>query len=110
MSEDITIKDGRVLDARTGEQYAEFDGTLTISCDHPEHLVEYGDDDERGVCPICGATCDWTWELDVVNEGHDEDGEYYCQTGQVRVPTEWHEPKKPGGVIGEYIHIKKGVL
>lgn len=64
------------------------DGILW-ECDHED--IEFGEDDERGECKVCGATCDWHWETDVVNEGHDDDGNYTCQTAKVRVPDEWHE-------------------
>ena len=65
------------------------------------HNIEYGDDDERGYCVICGKECDWHYENEVVNEGEDSDGNYYCQTADVRVPHEWHEGD--GGIIKQYI-------
>lgn len=71
-----------------------------VECDHA--VVDYGDDDERGECLVCGATCDWHYEKDVVNEGHDEDGNYYCQEGEERVPHEWH--RGSGGIIKQYIN------
>lgn len=74
-----------------------------VECDHPYQCIEWGDDDERGVCLLCGATCDWHYENQVVSEGHDEDGRYTCQTADVRVPHDWYMPRKASGMIGEYI-------
>lgn len=62
---------------------------VEVECDHPYECIEWGDDDERGVCPLCGATCDWHYE--------EEDGH------EVREPHNWHAPGKPSGLIGEYI-------
>lgn len=78
----------------------EYTPDYEVECDHA--IVEYGDDDERGECIVCGATCDWHYEKEVVNEGHDEDGNYYCQTGEERVPHEWH--RGDGGIIRKYIN------
>lgn len=69
-----------------------------VECDHE---IEWGGDDERGYCVICGKECDWHWENQVVNEGKDEDGNYYCQTAGVRTIDEWHEGD--GGIIKQYI-------
>ena len=57
----------------------------------------------QGECAICGATCDWHYEKEVVNEGHDEDGNYTCQVEKERVPHEWYFPKKIGGIVGKYL-------
>lgn len=65
------------------------------------HKIEWGDEGERGYCVICGKECDWHYENEVVSEGKDEDGNYYCQTDRVRVPHEWHEGD--GGIIRQYI-------
>lgn len=80
---------------------------VQIECNHPDELIEFGDDDERGVCPICGATCDWGWVNDVVDEGH-EDGMYYAYTGNTRVISQWHTPEKIGGIVGRYLkHLQE---
>ena len=60
-----------------------------MACEHTD--IEWGDDDERGVCQECKATCDWHWEEGVVDEGHDESGAYYAHIGRMRVIDEWHE-------------------
>ena len=31
-------------------------------CEHEN--IEFGDDDERGLCTDCGLTCTWHWESD----------------------------------------------
>lgn len=49
---------------------------IEYKCHHTN--VEYGDDDEMGVCPVCGSVCYWRWEDD--GEGHKE-----------RVPYEWEK-------------------
>lgn len=69
------------------------------------HQIEWGDDDERGYCVICGKECDWHYENQVVNEGKDEDGNYTCQTADVRVVDEWH--RGDGGIIKQYIEQTK---
>ena len=76
----------------------EYNYDYEVECDHK---IEWGDDDERGYCVVCGKECDWHYENEVVNEGHDEDGRYTCQTVNVRVPHEWHEGD--GGIIKQYI-------
>lgn len=65
------------------------------------HQVEWGDDDEMGYCVVCGQACRWHWEKDVVDEGHDEDGNYTCKTGEVRVIDQWEGGD--GGVIKQYV-------
>ncbi len=72
-------------------------------CTHPEECVKYGDDDERSECLLCGATCDWHYEDEVVSESHNEDGGYTCKTAGVPHPHEWHSQRKVGGMIKEYI-------
>lgn len=34
-------------------------GQDLYECEHED--IEWGDDDERGVCLNCGAECDWHW-------------------------------------------------
>lgn len=75
-----------------------YDYDYEVECDHE---IEWGDDDERGYCVICGKECDWHYENEVVNEGKDEDGNYYCQTARTRTIDEWHEGD--GGIIKQYI-------
>lgn len=64
-------------------------------CNHP--VVEYDDDEPVGECMLCGAKCDCHYEAD---EGNVED---YAWSGRELVPTEWTIPKKPGGIIGDYL-------
>lgn len=58
---------------------------VQIDCEHD--FVEYEDDETQGECAICGAVCDWHYEDD--GDGH-----------EVRVPHDWHMPKKIGGIVG----------
>ena len=55
-----------------------------LDCEHVN--ITYWDDDERGVCDECGATCDWHWENEVVDNYPD-----YIKEVKVRVPHEWHK-------------------
>lgn len=82
----------------------EYDYDYEVECDHA--IIDYGDDDEQGRCVVCGRTCDWHYEKEIVNEGHDEDGNYYCRETEVRVPHEWHEGD--GGIIKQYIKENYG--
>lgn len=74
-----------------------YDYDYEVECGHQ---IEWGDDDERGYCVICGKECDWHYETQVVDEGKNEYG-YYCKTGEERVIDEWHEGD--GGIIKRYI-------
>lgn len=103
-----------IIDADTGEHYATIWGThpvndINIECEHPTELVEYEDDETQGECPICGAYCDWHFEEEVVNEGHDEDGNYTCQVVKVRVPHEWHN-QGVSGIIKDCLNYFKNIL
>lgn len=73
-------------------------------CNHPAEDVEFGGDDERGECKLCGATCDWGWVKDVVSEGYDDEDKYFATVGEARVISEWHNPKQISGVLWEYVH------
>lgn len=100
-----------VRDSETDERYAtvwgsgeivavddeRYEPDIEIDCDHP--FIEWGDDDERGVCEICGATCDWHWVKDVSDMGE------YTRVVDDREITEWHCAY--GGAIKEYM---EGVL
>ena len=59
-------------------------------CEHEE--VIYGDDDERGTCKQCGATCDWHWGDD---SGSVED---YHWEGKERVPDRWYTNEDAGTI------------
>lgn len=81
---DFEIRDSR------GELYATVWGSsprddVQIDCEHD--IVEYEDDETQGECAICGAVCDWHYE-------DDGDG------NSVRVPHDWHMPKKIYGIVG----------
>lgn len=76
---------------------------VAIECDHPEECVEWGDDDEQGICKLCGATCTWHWEKDVFDNGYDSNGYYDAKEIDVRIPDRWTTPDKIGGLIGEYL-------
>lgn len=56
-------------------------------CEHEN--IEYGDDDERGVCLDCGATCDWHWEKDL-----DDNYPDYIKEIEIRVPDKWYEKEE----------------
>lgn len=90
----------------TGDLYATVWGSepwndVQIDCNHD--IVEYGDDDEQGVCKLCGATCDWHWENDVEDNYPDSIKEI-----KVRVPHEIHFPEKIGGIVGDYLKKLQG--
>lgn len=53
-----------------------------------EHDWIFGEDDERGECKKCGATCDWHWEKDC---GSVED---YHWEGEERVIDEVYDQHK----------------
>lgn len=85
-----------------GDKVAEVWGSnptndVQIECTHPEECMEWGDDDEQGVCKLCGATCTWHYEAD---EGNVED--FYWKNN-VCVPDEWTYPKHIGGIVGEHL-------
>ena len=69
---------------------------VQVECTHPYELIEWGDDNERGVCPLCGATCDWSWVEDLGSVGD------YHWEGREREPYRWYVGKI-GGLIGEYL-------
>lgn len=65
-------------------------------CNHPYELIEWGDDDERGECKLCGATCAWSWVPDGVEP----------TTGKLmksREPYDWEPIRYPKGLLGDYI-------
>lgn len=94
--EDREPIDFDIRDSKTDERYASVWGSnpwndIQADCEHPAHMIEYTDDDlERGVCRLCGCTCDWHWEKD---EGNVD--EYHWE-GKVRVPHAWHGDCKSG--------------
>lgn len=96
--EKSTISDIRIEDP--------FKYDVSWICSHDENFVEWGDDDERGKCLICGSECDWSWVKDVVDEGHDGEGNYYAKEGQVREIGGWH-PTDDKGIIGEIVEWAK---
>lgn len=106
-AEDREPIDFDVRDSESDERYATVWGSnptndLQWDCEHPEELIEFGDEDERAVCPICGATFDWGYTPDVA-EGEDCDGNYYAREIKVRTIGECHEADKPAGIIGDII-------
>lgn len=82
--------------------------SIEWECNHPDECIEYGDDDERGECLLCGATCDWHYENEVVSEGHGEDGHYTCITDDVPHPHDWHSPRVLSGMLKEYVEEAYG--
>lgn len=57
------------------------EGGVEVECSHKPRFT---DEDERGWCPICGATCDWHYE------SVDEDGQLLKE----RVISEWYVSDK----------------
>lgn len=55
-----------------------------MKCEHAD--IEWGDDDERGTCLECGATCDWHWGKEIIDNYPESITEV-----DVRIPHEWHE-------------------
>ena len=78
------------------------DHDLDYECNHPSDCIEYGDDDERGQCILCGSWCDWGWENE---EGSVED---YHWNGRERVPQEWYPRRDIGGLMKEIVDEMKG--
>ena len=72
---DFSIDDGtdNVAWVWGSEPFSDYE----IECNHPDECIEWGDDDECGECLLCGDQCTWGWVDDVVDEGYDEDGNYY---------------------------------
>ena len=91
---------GETVSVDNKEYYYDYE----VECDHS--TIEYGDDDERGYCVVCGCECDWHYEKEWLDEGHDEDGNCIGQEIEVRVPHEWH--RGDGGIIKQYIEEKYG--
>lgn len=76
---------------------------VEVECNHPEECIEFGDDEDQGECKLCGATCDWHWEKEWLDEGHGEDGGCIGHGVQTRYIDEWYYPKRSKGLIGEYL-------
>lgn len=70
---------------------------VQMECSHPEQCMEWGADDEQGVCKLCGATCTWHYGKD---EGNVENFYWSYDT---RIPDTWTYPKHIGGIVGEYL-------
>ena len=88
---DFEIRDG------DGELYATVWGgdpwnDVQVDCNH--NIVEYDDDDQRGVCKLCGATCDWHWEKEVIDNYPDSIKEV-----DVRVPHNFYLPEYIKGIV-----------
>lgn len=66
---------------------------LEWECNHPDNCIEYDDDETVGECLICGATCDWHYQVAT-------DGGY---TIKERIPSYWHEQDKVGGVVNKIL-------
>lgn len=80
----------------------EYDLDYEVECDHA--VIEYDDDETVGQCLVCGKYCDWHYESEWLDGGHDEDGNCIGQTIERRVPHEWHNGD--GGIIKKYIEEK----
>ena len=60
---------------------------MTTTCEHTR--IEWGDDDERGVCKNCGAECDWHYETEVF----DNYPEYVAES-KGRIVDNWYKPEE----------------
>lgn len=97
---DFSIDDGEDNVAWVwGSDYDDVD----FECNHPDGCIEYDDDETVGECLLCGSYCDWHYENEVVDEGHDEDGKYICTTADVRHPHNWYPRQKVGGMLGDIV-------
>ena len=85
---EIRDKDGKLYATVWGSN--PFNDVQT-DCNHD--FVEYDDDETVGECPICGATCNWHWQVSA------DDG-YMIKE---RIPHEWEIPKEIGGIVGRYL-------
>lgn len=62
------VKEDRVVVLQRGAKIMTIydDDVPDNFCDHEnEH---FGDEDEKGYCPICGASCNWYWETEYDDE------------------------------------------
>lgn len=69
---------------------------VQIDCEHD--FVEYSDDDnEMGVCPLCGAKCFWHWDI------------AYDGTAIIRerVIDGWDKSDGIGGIVGKELNRLK---
>ena len=71
-----------------------------VECSH--QLINFGDDDEVGVCEICGAECSWHYEKQWFDMGHDDDGGCVGKEIEERVPDGWSFPFKHKSFIMEH--------
>jgi hypothetical protein len=62
---------------------------IQIDCDHP--VVEFEDDEQVGVCPVCGATCTWHWDVSA-DDGYEV---------KEKIPDQWTRTEHIGGIVGE---------
>ena len=91
---DRTKIDFRIVD-ENGTFCAEVSGDdpnyVEIDCEHP--VVEFGDEEETGECPICGAWAVWHWQ-ESADDGY---------TIKEQVVDTWDYQNVPGGIIGNYL-------
>ena len=73
---------------------------VEIECDHE---AEFGDDDEAGVCPICGAECIWHYETEWEDTGHDDDGHCTGYEIRTRKVDSWSIPLVHKSIIKEVL-------
>lgn len=95
---DFTIKDDDNRDVC--DVYGNDKQDLNIECLHDD--IEFGDDDECGVCPMCGATCMWHWETDLEDD-RDEYGNHICHEYEIRYITDWSKPMVKKSIIEEVL-------
>lgn len=102
---DIVDDDGDIVATVWGDKPEDVDW----ECRHPYGLIEFGDDrDEQGECLLCGSFCDWHYQAEWLDEGHDEEGRCIGRMVEVRTPHEWYPRRDVGGLIGKYLEELKG--
>lgn len=77
-------------------------------CNHPLQCVEFDNDEPVGECLLCGSHCDYCWTKEIVDEGHDDDGNYYAHEGDVREIVNWYPRREVGGAIAKILEEMKG--
>lgn len=78
-------------------------GDYEYDCIHPQDFVEFGEDDECGECTLCGSVCEWHWEKEWIDEGHDENGGCVGREIKSRVITEWNKQNDSSSIVKEIV-------
>ena len=95
---DFTLRDDQ--DEPVAFVYGSAPDNVMIEC---EHEVEWGDEEEVGVCPICGADCLWHYETEWEDTGHDANGDCTGYEIRTRKIDTWSTPLVHNSIIGELL-------